>query len=97
MVRKAEEFAEEDKKVKEKIDTRNVVATYVYNMKNQVTDNDKLADKLEANEKDKIETVPLSIREQVVALTRQMTMMIMMSFWSLSYIDKRLEEQIRSY
>ncbi|KAG2680774.1 hypothetical protein I3843_11G114100 [Carya illinoinensis] len=56
MVREAEEFAEEDKKVKEKIDARNSLETYVYNMKNQINDKDKLADKLESDEKDKIET-----------------------------------------
>nr|GEW60039.1 hypothetical protein [Tanacetum cinerariifolium] len=39
---KAKKFAEEDKKVKEKIDTCNILATYVYNMKKQVSDNDKL-------------------------------------------------------
>ncbi|CDY63497.1 BnaC07g48050D [Brassica napus] len=51
----SEEFAEEDKKVKERIDARNSLETYVYNMKNQVSDKDKLADKLEADEKEKIE------------------------------------------
>ncbi|RVW14856.1 Luminal-binding protein 5 [Vitis vinifera] len=56
MVREAEEFAEEDKKVKEKIDARNSLETYVYNMKNQINDKDKLADKLESDEKEKIET-----------------------------------------
>ncbi|KAF2298028.1 hypothetical protein GH714_007181 [Hevea brasiliensis] len=56
MVREAEEFAEEDRKVKEKIDARNSLETYVYNMKNQINDKDKLADKLEADEKEKIET-----------------------------------------
>nr|BAA13948.1 luminal binding protein [Arabidopsis thaliana] len=55
MVKEAEEFAEEDKKVKEKIDARNALETYVYNMKNQVSDKDKLADKLEGDEKEKIE------------------------------------------
>lgn len=55
MVREAEEFAEEDKKVKEKIDARNGLETYVYNMKNQISDKDKLADKLESDEKEKIE------------------------------------------
>ncbi|KAF2532541.1 hypothetical protein F2Q70_00030230 [Brassica cretica] len=55
MVKEAEEFAEEDKKVKERIDARNSLETYVYNMKNQVSDKDKLADKLEADEKEKIE------------------------------------------
>uniref|UniRef100_M4E2V9 Uncharacterized protein n=1 Tax=Brassica campestris TaxID=3711 RepID=M4E2V9_BRACM len=53
--RASEEFAEEDKKVKERIDARNSLETYVYNMKNQVNDKDKLADKLEADEKEKIE------------------------------------------
>ncbi|KAF9616421.1 hypothetical protein IFM89_029675 [Coptis chinensis] len=56
MVQEAEEFAEEDKKVKEKIDARNSLETYIYNMKNQINDKDKLADKLESEEKEKIET-----------------------------------------
>ncbi|GJW68038.1 luminal binding protein [Tanacetum coccineum] len=55
-------------------------------------DSDKLADKLETDEKGKIEAVELSIKEQVevmvVAMTRQMTMMNMVSFRSLSYIDE---------
>ncbi|KAL9269891.1 Luminal-binding protein 5-like protein [Drosera capensis] len=55
MVREAEEFAEEDKKVKERIDARNSLETYIYNMKNQVSDKDKLADKFESDEKEKIE------------------------------------------
>ncbi|KAL9237438.1 hypothetical protein vseg_011985 [Gypsophila vaccaria] len=55
MVKEAEEFAEEDKKVKERIDARNSLETYIYNMKNQVSDKDKLADKLESDEKEKIE------------------------------------------
>ena len=56
MVREAEEFADEDKKVKEKIDSRNSLETYIYNMKNQINDKDKLADKLETEEKEKIDT-----------------------------------------
>ena len=35
MVREAEEFTEEDKKVKERIDACNSLETYIYNMKNQ--------------------------------------------------------------
>lgn len=53
-IREAEEFAEEDKKVKEKIDARNSLETYIYNMKNQVNDKDKLVDKLDSDEKEKI-------------------------------------------
>ncbi|XP_026432026.1 luminal-binding protein 5-like [Papaver somniferum] len=55
MVKEAEDFAEEDKKVKENIEARNSLESYVYNMKAQVNDNDKLADKLESDEKEKIE------------------------------------------
>ncbi|CAM6016825.1 unnamed protein product [Sphagnum balticum] len=36
MVQEAEEFEEEDRKVKEQIDARNRLETYVYNMKNQI-------------------------------------------------------------
>ncbi|KAF6167995.1 hypothetical protein GIB67_020565 [Kingdonia uniflora] len=56
MVQEAEEFAEEDKKIKEKIDARNSLETYVYNMKNQINDKGKLADKIESEDKEKIET-----------------------------------------
>ncbi|KAK8511927.1 hypothetical protein V6N12_074616 [Hibiscus sabdariffa] len=55
MVREVEEFVEEDKKVKEKIDARNSLKTYVYNMKNQISDKDKLTNKLEYDDKEKVE------------------------------------------
>lgn len=55
MVKEAEEFAEEDKKVKEKIDARNNLETYVYNMKSTINDKDKLADKIDSEDKQKIE------------------------------------------
>merc|ERR1711935_480171 len=38
MVREAEEFAEEDKKVKERIDARNGLESYLYNLKNTLDD-----------------------------------------------------------
>ena len=49
MVREAEEFAEEDKKVKEKIDARNGLETYCYNMRSTI--DDKLGDKLSEDDK----------------------------------------------
>uniref|UniRef100_A0A803P8H9 Uncharacterized protein n=1 Tax=Cannabis sativa TaxID=3483 RepID=A0A803P8H9_CANSA len=55
MVKEAEEFAEEDKMMKEKIDSRNKLETYVYNMKNTVNDNDKLGGKISSEDKEKIE------------------------------------------
>jgi len=55
MVQEAEEFADEDKKVKERIDARNSLETYVYNMKNQINDKDKLGDKIDSEDKETIE------------------------------------------
>lgn len=55
MVKEAEEFAEEDKKVKERIDARNNLETYVYNMKSTINEKDKLADKIDSEDKEKIE------------------------------------------
>ncbi|MBA0632275.1 hypothetical protein Godav_001051, partial [Gossypium davidsonii] len=55
MVKEAEEFAEEDKKMREKIDSRNKLETYIYNMRSSIDDKDKLADKIDSDEKEKIE------------------------------------------
>ena len=55
-IREAEEFAEEDKKLREKIDARNKLETYIYNMKSTVGDKDKLADKIESDDKERIES-----------------------------------------
>ncbi len=57
MVREAEEFADEDKKVKEKIDARNGLESYLYNLKNTLDDEEKgLADKLSASDKKEVES-----------------------------------------
>ena len=53
MVSEAEEFAEQDKKVKARIDARNQLETYCYNMKQSV--GDKLKEKLEAGEVETVE------------------------------------------
>merc|ERR1711967_82122 len=52
MVREAEEFAEEDKKVKERIDARNGLESYLYNLKNTLEDDEKgVADSISAEDK----------------------------------------------
>ena len=51
MVQEAEEFAEEDKRAKERVDARNNLETYAYNMKNQVEDSDKLGGSLDESDK----------------------------------------------
>merc|ERR1711968_214503 len=55
MVQEAEEFAEEDKKVQEKINARNGLESYLYNMKNTLDDDEKgVAAKIEPAEKDEL-------------------------------------------
>lgn len=52
MVQEAEEFADQDKAEKDKVQARNECEAYLYNLKNSVTDS--LADKLEENEKEEL-------------------------------------------
>lgn len=51
MLKDAEQFADQDKQQKEKIDAKNSLENYVYSMKNTVEDPTKLADKLSEEEK----------------------------------------------
>ena len=51
MIKEAEEFAEEDKNAKEKIDARNQLDNYIFSMKNTIEDPEKLADKLDEEDK----------------------------------------------
>eukprot|EP00762_Andalucia_godoyi_P007914 ANDGO_01273.mRNA.1 Luminal-binding protein 5 len=51
MVNEAEEFAEEDKKLRDRIDARNGFESYAYNLRNQIQDEDKLANKISEEDK----------------------------------------------
>jgi endoplasmic reticulum chaperone BiP len=52
MVREAEEFAEEDKKVQSRINSKNGLESYLYNLKNTLDDEEKgISEKIEAAEK----------------------------------------------
>merc|ERR1711966_629077 len=56
MVQEAEEFSDEDKKVREKIEARNALENYVYSMKNTLNDSEKgVADKISDDDKEAIE------------------------------------------
>jgi heat shock protein 5 len=55
MVREAEEFADEDKAMKQKVDARNALEGYAYNMKNQINDEEKLGGKISDDDKEVIE------------------------------------------
>nr|WMV69920.1 heat shock 70 kDa protein [Euglena gracilis]BDX17136.1 heat shock 70 kDa protein family A 5 [Euglena gracilis] len=54
MVREAEEFEEEDKKVRERVEARNSLESLAYNLRNQVSDEEKLANKLDEDDKNTI-------------------------------------------
>ncbi|GAY51919.1 hypothetical protein CUMW_137980 [Citrus unshiu] len=58
MVKEAEEYAEEDKHARERIDSRNKLESYIYNMRSTINekDNHKLADKIDSDDKEKIES-----------------------------------------
>jgi len=58
MVREAEEFAEEDKMVKARIDAKNGLEGYLYNLKNTIEDDEKgLADKLSDEDKEELDSI----------------------------------------
>jgi len=54
MVEEAEKYAEEDKAVKERIESRNALENYVYGIKNQVNDKEGLGSKLDEDDKQEI-------------------------------------------
>merc|ERR1712070_706717 len=54
MIQDSEKYAEEDKAIKEKIDAKNSLENYIYQMKNSIEDKEKLADKLEDDDKSTI-------------------------------------------
>ncbi|XP_076140198.1 endoplasmic reticulum chaperone BiP-like [Alosa pseudoharengus] len=62
MVKDAELFADEDKKLKERIDARNELESYAYSLKNQVGDKEKLGGKLSDDDK---ETIEKAVEEKV--------------------------------
>merc|ERR1712167_106224 len=58
MIREAEEFAEEDKKTKERVDARNAFDNYMYSMKSAVEgsgENKGLGEKMDEDEKETID------------------------------------------
>ncbi|KAL9987784.1 hypothetical protein ACROYT_G002145 [Oculina patagonica] len=62
MVNDAEKFADDDKKVKEKVEARNELESYAYSLKNQIGDKEKLGGKL--SEEDK-ETISKAVEEKI--------------------------------
>jgi len=55
MIADAEKFADEDKKLKERVEARNELESYAYSLKNQINDKEKLGAKISDEDKEKIE------------------------------------------
>ena len=56
MVKEAEDYAEEDKKIKERIDSRNGLESYLYNLKNTLDDEEKgVSDNISAEDKKELQ------------------------------------------
>lgn len=51
MIRDAEKFADDDKKLKERVESRNELESYAYSLKTQLADKDKLGAKISDTEK----------------------------------------------
>ena len=62
MIQDSEKFAEEDKKVKERVESRNELESYAYSLKNQINDKEKLGAKLSDDDK---ETIEKAVEEQI--------------------------------
>jgi endoplasmic reticulum chaperone BiP len=54
MIKEAEQFADEDKAIKERIDAKHSLQNYIHTMRNTIEDKDKLADKLDQDDKNTI-------------------------------------------
>jgi len=55
MVRDAEEFADEDRANREKVDAKNALEGFAYNMRNQIEDKEKLGGKISDEDKETIQ------------------------------------------
>merc|ERR1719498_991810 len=56
MVREAEEYAEEDERMKERVDKRNGLESYAYSLRNTLNDEEKgVADKIDEDDKETLE------------------------------------------
>lgn len=51
MIEEAEQFADQDKEIKEKLDAKHQLENYIYQMRNTIEDSEKLADKIDDEDK----------------------------------------------
>lgn len=63
MINDAEKFADEDKVIKERLDAKHSLQNYMYTMRNTIEDKDKLAEKLEQDDKSAISDAIIEAEE----------------------------------
>ena len=68
MVQEAEQFADEDKAIREKIESRNGLENYAFSLKNQVNDDEGLGGKIDEDDK---ETVSIPLFATTTCLTNK--------------------------
>lgn len=57
MIKESEEFAEEDRITKERIDAKNQLDNYVFSVKGQINDPEKLGKKISEEDKTKVTSI----------------------------------------
>jgi len=62
MIKESEKFADEDKKVRERVEAKNELESYCYSLKNQIGDKEKLGGKLSDDEKS---TITEAVEEKI--------------------------------
>jgi len=62
MIKESEKFADEDKKVRERVEAKNELESYCYSLKNQIGDKEKLGGKLTDEEKS---TITEAVEEKI--------------------------------
>ncbi len=67
MLKDAEEFADQDREAKEKIDAKNGLESYIYSMRNTIEDPEKLQGKLDEDDQETIEDALQEAREWLEA------------------------------
>jgi heat shock protein 5 len=80
MINDAEKFADEDSKLKSRVEARNELESYAYSLKNQIGDKEKLGGKLSEEEKTKIEEV---VNEKIAWLEEHQVGLVFILFFTL--------------
>ncbi|CAF4938945.1 unnamed protein product, partial [Rotaria magnacalcarata] len=62
MIKDSEKFADEDRKVKDRVDAKNELESYAYSLKTQLNDKEKLGGKLSDTDK---QTIEEAVEEQI--------------------------------